>query len=174
MMVSTANSALCPILVLTMLPGALYGLVEVLFWRRWICRAPIASYPYIRMIARFLVCVGGMRCFWTRPCHLVYAPPQDFLGSCGRAAVVNVQRRPHFGHPLPRRFSVFGLPDTQECADNLARALATCAALGVPVAHHKVEGLSSTSPFWGLSSTQAWDCFACRTRSCSVFARCCP
>ena len=32
--------------------------------------------PVHRMIARFLVCVGG--CFWTRPCRLAYAPPPRF------------------------------------------------------------------------------------------------
>ena len=50
----------------------------------------------------------------------------------------NVAERSVCGNALFRRFSLFGSETAGQCEQNLAIALATCAALGVPVAHHKI------------------------------------
>ena len=46
--------------------------------------------------------------------------------------------------------SFCGAPDSDECAQNLARALGTCTELGVPVATHKLEGPTTALIFLGV------------------------
>ena len=47
-------------------------------------------------------------------------------------------------------FLLCGSPESDECALNLTRALATCCDLGDPVASHKLEGPITTLVFLGI------------------------
>ena len=47
-------------------------------------------------------------------------------------------------------FLFLGKPNSLECANNLATALAVCRKLGIPVAPHKVEGPNSSLSFLGI------------------------
>ena len=47
-------------------------------------------------------------------------------------------------------FLLFGLPESQQCAESLSRALACCDLMGIPVAPAKTEGPSTKLVFYGI------------------------